>query len=538
MNQASTSYLGNNNLKRSNIKHEWTQEQVAEYVKCAGDVEYFCSVYVKIVHVDRGLIQFLPYEYQKRMFKTFDDSRFTICKMPRQVGKTTGVVGYLLHKLLFNETFSCAVLANKESQSIEILSRMQLAYEWLPKWLQQGIVEWNKKSIELENGSKCLAGATSSSAIRGRSFNLIYLDEFAFVPRNLQDQFFASVFPTISSGQNTKVLITSTPNGMDIFHKIWIESEQGKNTFSRVDVHWSDVPGRDQAWADEMIKNTSLDQFRQEFECEFLGSSNTLIHPAILSKLVWRDPEAMQHDVRIYKHPVPKHVYALLVDVSEGLGLDSSSFVVVDCSAVPYEVVATYDNNMMSELLYPTLLANAGAYYNDASILVETNIGSQVVNILHQDLEYENVVTTKQNGRKGTTIGSFGNQQRLGLKNTKVTKKIGCSNLKSLVESNKIVLNDYKLIQQLYTYVVDKNTYNAEEGHHDDLVMCLVMFAWMVSQNYFKEVTSTDVRQRMLEENERQIEDDLTPFGMIDDGHDDPINPVMSVSEFDKFLLN
>ena len=193
---------------------------------------------------------------------------------------------------------------------------------------------------------------------------------------------------------------------------------------------------------------------------------------------------------------------------------------------------------MMSELLYPTLLANAGAYYNDASILVETNIGSQVVNILHQDLEYENVVTTKQNGRKGTTIGSFGNQQRLGLKNTKVTKKIGCSNLKSLVESNKIVLNDYKLIQQLYTYVVDKNTYNAEEGHHDDLVMCLVMFAWMVSQNYFKEVTSTDVRQRMLEENERQIEDDLTPFGMIDDGHDDPINPVMSVSEFDKFLLN
>ena len=262
---ASMAYLGNANLKRSNIKLEFTKEQIAEYIKCAGDVDYFCSTYVKIVHVDKGLIQFQPYDYQKKMFKTFDDNRFSVCKMPRQVGKTTGVVGYLLHKLLFNENFSCAVLANKESQSIEILSRMQLAYEWLPKWLQQGIVEWNKKFIELENGSKCLAGATTSSAIRGRSFNLIYLDEFAFVQRNLQDQFFASVFPTISSGASTKVLITSTPNGMDLFHKIWIESEQQKNNFARVDVHWSDVPGRDQKWADEMIRNTSRDQFRQEF---------------------------------------------------------------------------------------------------------------------------------------------------------------------------------------------------------------------------------------------------------------------------------
>jgi hypothetical protein len=536
---ASMAYLGNANLKRSNIKLEFSKEQIAEYIKCAGDVEYFCATYVKIVHVDKGLIQFQPYEYQKRMFKTFDNNRYSVCKMPRQVGKTTGVVGYLLHKLLFNETFNCAVLANKESQSIEILSRMQLAYEWLPKWLQQGIVEWNKKSIELENGSKCLAGATTSSAIRGRSFNLIYLDEFAFVPRNLQDQFFSSVFPTISSGASTKVLITSTPNGMDLFHKIWIESEQQKNNFARVDVHWSDVPGRDQAWADDMIRNTSRDQFRQEFECEFLGSSNTLIHPAVLSKLVWFDPVKDLHDVRIYKEPVKDHFYALTVDVSEGLGLDSSAFTIVDCSVMPYEVVATYDNNMMQELLYPTLLANVGRYYNNAAILIEINTGTQVVNILHQDLEYDNIVYTRTSGRKGTVLGgNAGSQNRMGIKTTKVTKRSGCSNIKSLIEQNQIILNDYKIIKQLSTYVVDGTTYNAEEGHHDDLVMCLVLFAWMVSQNYFKDVSNTDIRQKILEDNERQIEEDLTPFGMYDDGMPEEIVSIVSSDEFERILLN
>ncbi len=539
MNQNNDGYLGNKNLKRSDIKLEYTKEQIAEYLKCAEDVGYFCETYVKIVNVDKGLMPFKPYQYQKKMFKVFDSNRYSVCKMPRQVGKTTGVVGYLLHKILFNENFNCAVLANKEAQSIEILSRMQLAYEWLPKWLQQGVVEWNKKFIELENGSKCRASSTSSSAIRGQSFNLIYLDEFAFVPRNIQDQFFASVFPTISSGQTTKLVITSTPNGMDLFHKIWIDSEQGRNNYARVDVHWSDVPGRDEKWKEEMIRNTSVDQFRQEFECEFLGSSNTLIHPAILSKLVWIEPIEQLHGVNIFKRPVKDHVYAMTVDVSEGLGLDSSSFTIIDCSVVPYEVVATYDNNLMSELLYPTLIANVGRYYNNASVLIEINVGTQVVNILHQDLEYENIVMTKTSGRKGTILGAgFGGQLRMGIKTTKITKRIGCSNLKSIVESNKIILNDYKIIKQLSTYVVDGTTYNAEEGHHDDLVMCLVLFAWMVSQNYFKDATNLDIRQKMLDENERQMEEDLTPFGLYDDGMPAEQSPFVSDDQFDRILLN
>ena len=509
-------YLGNKNLKNRDVKLQFTEDQIKEYIKCAGDVDYFCEKYVKIVHVDLGLVPFRPYEYQKKMFKVFDDNRYTICKMPRQVGKTTGVVGYLLHKLLFNENFNCAVLANKESQSIEILSRMQLAYEWLPKWMQQGIIEWNKKYIELENGSKCRASSTSSSAIRGQSFNLIYLDEFAFVPRNIQDAFFASVFPTISSGKTTKLVITSTPNGMNLFYKLWNDSVNGSNDYARVDVHWSDVPGRDEVWKEQMIRSTSIDQFRQEFECEFLGSSNTLIHPTILSKLSYKIPMRTHQGVNIYSEPLKDHVYVILVDTSEGLGLDSSAFVVIDSSVMPYEVVATFKDANMSQLMYPSLLSGIGRYYNNAAILVEINVGQQVVTLLQQDLEYENIVMTKINGRKGTNIGVDGSKSRFGIKTTAVTKRIGCANLKTIIENNKIILNDYSIINELSTYVVDRNTYNAEEGYHDDLVMCLVLFAWMVSQNYFREVSETDVRRRLEEEHE----DDFTPFGIIDDGNE------------------
>ena len=526
-------YLGNKNLKNKDVKVSYTPEQIQEYIKCAEDVNYFCEKYVKIVSVDKGLVPFRPFDYQKRMFAAFDDNRYTICKMPRQVGKTTGVVGYLLHKILFNENYNIAVLANKQVQAREILSRVQLAYEWLPKWLQQGIVEWNKGNIELENGSKILASATSSSAVRGQSYNLVYLDEFAFVPRNVQDQFFASVFPTISSGNTSKLLITSTPNGMNLFYKIWTDSENGENDYARVDVHWSDVPGRDEEWKDRTIRATSVDQFRQEFECEFLGSANTLIHPSVLSKLTYIRPLTVNAGVKIYKEPVKDHTYAMTVDVSEGLGLDSSAFVVVDCSTVPYEVVATFKDSNISQLLFPTLLNNVGKYYNEASILVETNVGSQVVNILHQDLEYESVVMTKTNGRKGTVIGSDG-LARLGVKTTKVTKRIGCANIKDIVENNKIFLNDYDIINEFSTYIVDGTSYNADDGYHDDLVMCLVLFAWLIQQNYFKDLSNTDIRARILDE----LEDNFTPFGFIEDGHPDDKSKVLSDSEFDNYLLN
>ena len=269
--------------------------------------------------------------------------------------------------------------------------------------------------------------------------------------------------------------------------------------------------------------------------CEFLGSSNTLIHPSVLSKLVYMRAIDNPHEVKIYKHPIKDHIYTITVDVSEGLGMDSSALVVVDCSTVPYEVVATFKDANISQLMLPTLLSNIGKYYNEAAILVEINIGSQVVNILHQDLEYENIVMTKMSGKKGTAIGISGNQNRLGIKTTQVTKRIGCANLKTLIESDKIILNDYDIINELSTYAVDRNTYNAEEGHHDDLVMCMVLFAWMASQNYFKDVSNTDIRKRIEEE----VEEDFTPFGIIHDGREEEFNDkVMSENEFEKFLLN
>ena len=525
-------YLGNKNLKNKDVKLEFSAFEIEEYIKCAKDVNYFCETYVKIVTVDKGLQPFKPFEYQKKMFKTFDDNRYTICKMPRQVGKTTGVVGYLLHKILFNENYNIAVLANKQVQAREILSRIQLAYEWLPKWLQQGIVEWNKGNIELENGSKILASATSSSAVRGQSYNLVYLDEFAFVPRNVQDQFFASVFPTISSGNTSKLLITSTPNGMNLFYKLWTDSENGMNDYARLDVHWSAVPGRDQAWADAMIRSTSVDQFRQEFECEFLGSSNTLIHPTVLSKLTYKAPVSNIQGVRQFINVEKNHVYVMIVDVAEGLGLDSSAFVVIDISTNPYEVVCTYQDASISQLMFPNVLYNVGTYYNEAAILVETNVGSQVVNILQQDLEYENVVMTKTNGRKGTVIGSDG-LSKLGVKTTKSVKRIGCANLKSIVENQKIILNDYEIMNELSTYVMDGSSYNAEDGYHDDLVMCLVLFAWLINQSYFKDISNSDIRLRLLEGQE----ENFTPFGFIEDGREDE-NAILTDHEFNNFLLN
>lgn len=268
-------YHGNKHLKKSDVVHSFTPNEVREYAKCARDPEYFIRTYVKIVHVDRGLISFDPYIYQSEIIQKSINNRFVICKLPRQAGKTTAIVGLMLHYLLFNEDYSIAILAHKLVQAQEILSRIQLAYENLPKWLQQGVVEWNKRNIELENGCKILASSTTSSAVRGGSFNLIYLDEFAFVPNNMQEKFFSSTYPTISSGKTTKVLITSTPNGLNLFYKLWRDSELGRNDYQRVSVHWSDVPGRDEAWKEETIRNTSAEQFRVEFESV---TSETLIN--------------------------------------------------------------------------------------------------------------------------------------------------------------------------------------------------------------------------------------------------------------------
>lgn len=531
---ASENYLGNPRLKRADTKVEYTPEQVAEYIKCSEDPIYFILTYCKIVNIDKGLIMFPLWEFQKEMILSFEENRFVICKMPRQVGKTTTVAAYLLWKIIFNEEYSIAILANKDRQAREILGRIQLMFEHLPKWLQMGVTEWNKGNIKLENGSEILASATSSSAIRGTSQNMVYLDEFAFVPTNIQDEFFASVYPTISSGQSSKVLITSTPNGMNMFYRIWTESEEGRNAYARVDVHWSQIPGRDEAWKEQTISNTSEDQFRQEYECEFLGSSNTLIHPTKLRNMVYKQPIAQADGgLKVYEEPEKDTIYAIVVDTSRGAGADYSAFIVVNVSTMPYRQVATYRNNLISPMIYPNIIYNAAIKYNNALVLVETNdIGQQVADILHYDLEYDGVLVTANNGRTGQSLsGGFATTTHYGVKTTKQVKRIGCATLKTLVESDKFIIVDYDTIYELYRFSLKNSlkgnqSYEAEEGN-DDMAMCCVLFAWLTTQPYLKEITNLDIRMQIYEQNEHMLEQQMLPFGLMstgDDEYDDEVN--------------
>ena len=512
-------YLGNPKLKRVGESISFTQDQAVEIQKCLTDPVYFIKTYVKIVNVDQGLIPFEMWKFQEDMVSEFHTNRFCICKMPRQVGKTTTTAGYMLWCVLFQEDYNIAILANKGQLAQDILSKIQKAYEYLPKWLQQGIIVWNKRNIELENGSKIYAYATSAAGVRGGSYNLVFLDEFAFVPHNMATEFFTSTYPVISSGKTTKVIIVSTPNGLNQFYKMWVDATEGRSTYKPVEVHWSMVPGRDEKWKEETIRNTSEEQFRQEFETEFIGSSATLISGTKLRSLAFHDPIETYDGFSIYEQPKPGHFYIATVDPSEGVDLDYSTINVVDVSETPYKQVAKYRNNKIPLLLFPTIIYSVAKKYNEAFVLVETNnIGQQVVDILHYDLEYENIYKTEHHHIKGQSIsGGFKRSVSFGVKMTKSVKKIGCANLKTLVENNKLIINDFDTIAELNTFARDKDTYKAEEGNNDDLVMGLVSFSWLTAQAFFKEATNTDIRKILVQEN-NMIEDDLAPVGFIDDG--------------------
>jgi hypothetical protein len=517
-------YLGNPNLKKANTQIEFTEEQIIEFLKCKEDPVYFAKNYIKIVSLDHGLVPFEMYPFQEKLVRNFHENRFNICKMPRQTGKSTTCVSYLLHYAVFNDNVNIAILANKASTARDLLGRLQLAYENLPKWMQQGIISWNKGSLELENGSKISSNSTSSSAVRGGSYNVIFLDEFAFIPNHIADDFFASVYPTISSGQSTKVIIVSTPRGMNHFYRMWHDSERGKNEYVPTDVHWSEVPGRDQVWKEQTIANTSEQQFKVEFECEFLGSVNTLINPSKLRNFVYEDPIKRNAGLDVYQHPKEENNYLITVDVARGLGNDYSAFIVFDITEFPYKVVAKYRNNEIKPMLFPSIIYEVAKGYNDAWLLIEVNdIGDQVASILHFDLEYDNVLMCAMRGRAGQIVGSgfSGKKSQLGVRMTAAVKKLGCSNLKTLLEDDKLLTVDYEIISELTTFAQKHNSFEAEEGCNDDLAMCLVIFSWLVAQDYFKEMTDNDVRKRIYEEQKNQIEQDMSPFGFISDGLED-----------------
>jgi len=518
-------YKGSPNLKAANVEMSFTPEQVQEWIKCADDPVYFTKNYIKIVSLDEGLVPFKMWDFQEDMITRFHANRFNIAKLPRQTGKSTTVVSYLLHYAIFNDNVNIGILANKLTTSRELLGRLQLAYENLPKWMQQGIVSWNKGSLELENGSKIMAASTSSSAVRGMSFNIIFLDEFAFVPTHIAEQFFSSVYPTISSGKSTKVIIISTPNGMNMFYKLWHDAERGKNQYVTTEVHWSQVPGRDAKWKEQTIANTSQRQFTQEFECEFLGSVDTLIAASKLRTMVYDDPITNNNKgLVVYENPQKEHDYIVTVDVARGVGSDYSAFLVFDITKFPYRLVARYRNNEIKAIMFPTIVVDIAKGYNRAYILTEVNdIGDQVASMMHYDLEYDHILMCAMRGRAGQIVGTgfSGKKTQLGVKMSKTVKKVGCLNLKTFIEDDKLVIPDYETIAELTTFISKRDSFEAEEGCHDDLAMCLVIFCWLAVQDYFKEMTDNDVRQRIYDEQKNQIEQDMAPFGFISDGLED-----------------
>jgi len=517
-------YLGNPNLKKAGTPIQFTKKQIDEWIKCKNDPIYFAMNYIQIISLDEGLVPFKMYDFQKEILRDFHENRFNIAKLPRQTGKSTTVVAYLLYYAIFYDSVNIGILANKASTARELLGRLQLAYENLPKWMQHGILVWNKGNVELENGSKILAASTSASAVRGMSFNILFLDEFAFVPNHVAEQFFASVYPTITSGKSTKVIIISTPNGMNHFYKMWEDARRGKNDYVTNEVHWSQVPGRDAKWKEETIKNTSPRQFSQEFECDFLGSADTLISPSKLQNIPFHDPIASNAGLDVYERVQKDHEYIVTVDVARGIGGDYSAFIVFDITTMPYKIVAKYRNNEIKPVLFPSVIFQVCKEYNNPYVLVEVNdIGDSIAATLNYDLEYPNVLMCAMRGRAGQIVGQgfSGNKTQLGVKMSVTVKKIGCANLKAIIEEDKLLFNDFQIFQELTTFVQKKQAWEADEGYHDDLVMCMVLFAWLVMQEYFKEMTDQDIRRRIYEEQRNQIEQDMAPFGFIDDGMGD-----------------
>ena len=517
-------YLGNPLLKKANVAQEFTKEQILEFVACREDPVYFAKNHVKIVSLDEGLVQFSPYDFQEKLINNFHNNRFNICKMPRQTGKSTTSVAYLLHYAVFNDNVNIGIIANKAATARDLLGRLQTAYENLPKWMQQGVLSWNKGSLELENGSKILAASTSASAVRGMSFNILFLDEFAFVPNHIAESFFASVYPTITSGQSTKVIMVSTPHGMNHFYRYWHDAERKKNEYVPTEVHWSEVPGRNEEWKLQTIANTSEQQFKIEFECEFLGSVDTLIAPSKLRALTYENPIQRNAGLDIHETAIKDHEYVITVDVARGVSEDYSAFVVFDITSFPHKVVAKYRNNEIKPMLFPNVIYEVAKNYNGAFVLCEVNdVGDQVAALLHYDLEYDNVLMCSMRGRAGQVVGQgfSGKKTQMGVKMSKTVKKVGSLNLKTLIEADKVLFQDYEIISELTTFISKSNSFEAEEGCNDDLAMCLVIYAWLVCQEYFKEMTDTDIRKKLYEDQKNQIEQDMAPFGFIVDGMED-----------------
>ncbi len=506
-------YNGNQNLKAAGYPISWELWQIEEFEKCRNDPIYFIENYIKIVTVDHGLQPMKMYDFQKDIAKgILLKSNRLISACARQMGKSTILAAIMCHYVIFNDNKTCAILANKAATAREILSRVQLAYEHLPKWIQHGVVEWNKGSFLLENGSRVLASSTASSAIRGYSVNFLMLDEFAFLHQNIAEDFFTSVYPTISSGETSKLAIISTPNGMNLFYKFWMAALAGENDFLPIKAIWSDIPTRTQEWAAKQKAVLGEVKFAQEMEVEFIGATGTLISGAKLKAIVVDTPIATSSTMRFYEHPTKGQTYVITVDSSRGTGNDYSAFIVFNVSKLPYTVAAIYADNTVSPIVYPGLIYRIATQFNNASVLIETNdIGEAVASSLYYDYEYEETLLSTDG-----VISSFGGRTP-GIRTTKKTKNIGCSTLKTLIENDQLIVRDYDVLYELSNFVLKGASYEADNGH-DDLAMCLVIFSFLTTQSAMADISSESAKQKILALKQQSAEDNMIPIGFFDDG--------------------
>ena len=523
------SYLGNSLLKASGVHLNFTKDEIEEYLKCADDPIYFIESYCKIVTLDYGLQPFKLYDCQKNKVKVIHENRKVILMEGRQQGKTTTSAAYILWYTLFQGSKTVAILANKATAAREVLYRYQIMYENLPTWLQQGVTTWNKGDIALENGSIVFTAATSASGIRGKSVNLLYVDEAAIIPNNVAEQFFTSVYPTISAGETTKILLSSTPLGYNHFWKFWNDAENDRNGFVNLFIPYWDIPGRDDAWASEQRRLLGELKFNQEVLCNFLGSSLTLIASDSIAQMS-ASPILYQKDgLDIYENVEKDHAYCIIADTAKGVGGDYSAFVILDITQMPYKMVGKYRNNQISPLLYPSVIYRIGKEYNEAYVLIEINSSEQVAEILYSEYEYENIISVSRTPQGQVVNGGFGgNKIQLGVITDKKVKRIGCSNFKSMVEEKKLIINDADTISEISTFIEKRNSYSADEGYHDDLVMPLVLFSWLTTNSYFKELTNINIRKELYETRIKMIEEEITPFGFINNGEEE--NQLVDVS--------
>jgi hypothetical protein len=518
-----SSYHGNPNLKSIGHQHQFTQEEIQEILACQRDPVYFIENYCHIVSLDKGLVKFKLYDCQKKKVEVILNNRKVVLMEGRQQGKTITAAACILWYTLFQESKTVAILANKGSAAREVLDRYQIMYEHLPMWMQQGVRTWNKGNVELENGSKVFTAATTASGIRGKSVNWLYIDEAAIIPNNVAEQFFASVYPTISAGTTTKILLTSTPLGYNHFWKFWNEAEKNKNGFVSHFIPYWEIPGRDEEWAEEQKRTLGEIKFNQEVLCEFLGSTNTLINGRTLANMSSLDPVYYNDmGLSLYKEPEKDRTYVITVDVARGVGGDYSAFTVVDVTEMPYMLVGKFKNNTIAPMLFPEVIHKVAKDYNRAMILVETNdIGGQIADILYADLEYENILSTIKENNQTYISPGFSKTTTLGVRTTKSVKRQGCFAIKSLLEEKKLNIFDAETIHEFSTFIERNGSYVADEGYHDDLVMTLVLFGWLTTNQYFKELTDVNVRERVYKQQMMQIEDELTPFGFVDNGFEE-----------------